>query len=181
MLIALLKYFTLAPLSVLMTLLCVVFSPVIALFLRQDGYLPSWLAWFQTPDNPAIGDANFHANQMAWTHSPYLWCVFWLIRNPAYGFDAFAGFQAKGAGSYKAWGNEAICIDRLADGSYRLIQGWYLRRYADAGGTRFQLRFIFRWLPHRCARLSFGWVLWQPMPVGSVRNLELTISPFMAC
>lgn len=44
--------------------------------------LPSWLAWFDTPDNSLLGDSRWAAN-----HSGGYWSmVGWLYRNSLYGF-----------------------------------------------------------------------------------------------
>lgn len=67
-------------------LLAVPFAPVIALFCKGDGYLPNWLAWFQTEDAPLDagvrdGYADFDPNDSRWWNRTK-----WLYRNPAYGF-----------------------------------------------------------------------------------------------
>ena len=88
-------YLLLAPLSLLITLLALVISPILPLFAtNQEGWLdnhsswgmgprlPTWLNWFQTPDNSLDGDATF-----AQLNPPsYLSQVKWLCRNPAYAF-----------------------------------------------------------------------------------------------
>ena len=65
--ISVIKWAALALLGLVATLANVLLSPIIALFICGDGYLPRWLGWFQTPDNPAIGDKAFQLNQMPWT------------------------------------------------------------------------------------------------------------------
>lgn len=67
-------------------LLAVPFAPVIAHFCKDDGYLPNWLAWFQTFDAPLDagvrdGYAGFDPNGSRWWNRTK-----WLWRNPAYGF-----------------------------------------------------------------------------------------------
>lgn len=83
------------PISLIVTLLSVVLSPILPLFARDslgpcdnNGYqcvgprLPSWLRWFQTPDNSLYGDATFQK-----LNPPSYWSmVKWIIRNPGYGF-----------------------------------------------------------------------------------------------
>ena len=88
-------YTLLVPISLVITLLSLVIAPVLPLFAVQklwwcDNHnyqavgpvLPSWLNWFQTPDNTLNGDATFQlANGISY------WAkVKWLWRNPAYSF-----------------------------------------------------------------------------------------------
>jgi len=88
-------YILLVPISLLTTILALIMAPVLPLLAsEQDGWLdnhsqwgkgprlPTWLSWFQTPDNSLDGDATF-----ASLNPPsYLSQVKWLIRNPAYAF-----------------------------------------------------------------------------------------------
>ena len=90
-----LLYLILVPISLLITLLAVILAPILSIFATsQDGWLdnhsqwgpgprlPTWLAWFMTPDNSLDGDATF-----ARLNPPsYLSQVKWLLRNPAYAF-----------------------------------------------------------------------------------------------
>lgn len=69
-------------------LLAIPFAPLIALFCKSDGYLPNWLAWFQTQDAPL--DAGWRDGYFAVSGTPTgitLWWLRtrWLWRNPAYG------------------------------------------------------------------------------------------------
>ena len=88
-------YLALVPISLLTTLIGLVLAPVMVLF-KQDKLwwcdnhsyqaigpvLPTWLNWFNTPDNTLDGDATFQAN-----NPPSYWSkVKWLWRNPAYSF-----------------------------------------------------------------------------------------------
>jgi len=88
-------YFILVPLSLLLTLLAVLIAPVLPLLAsNQEGWLdnhsswglgprlPTWLSWFQTPDNSLDGDATFEANNGI----SYWAKVKWLWRNPCYAF-----------------------------------------------------------------------------------------------
>lgn len=88
-------YIFLVPLSLLITLLALILSPILPLFAKYEfGWcdnhsyeaveprLPNWLNWFMTPDNSLFGDATFkQINGIG-----YLAKVKWLIRNPAYSF-----------------------------------------------------------------------------------------------
>ncbi len=88
-------YFILVPLSLLLTLLAVLIAPVLPLLAsNQEGWLdnhakwgfgprlPTWLSWFQTPDNSLDGDATFEQlNGISYWSK-----VKWLWRNPCYAF-----------------------------------------------------------------------------------------------
>ena len=88
-------YILLVPISLLLTLVAVVFAPVMPAFAVQKEWwldnhsrrgigpvLPSWLNWFMTPDNSLDGDATFER-----LNPPSYWSkVKWLWRNPAYSF-----------------------------------------------------------------------------------------------
>jgi len=88
-------YILLVPLSLLLTLLAIILAPVLPLLAsEQAGWLdnhakwgvgprlPTWLSWFQTPDNSLDGDATFERlNGISY------WAkVKWLWRNPCYAF-----------------------------------------------------------------------------------------------
>jgi len=88
-------YTLLVPISLLLTLIAVILAPILPLFAVQklwwcDNHsyqavgpvLPTWLNWFQTPDNTLNGDATFQSlNGISY------WAkVKWLWRNPAYSF-----------------------------------------------------------------------------------------------
>jgi hypothetical protein len=87
-----LLYIVLVPISLLITLLAVLLSPILPVFAinaygwvnngsRQDfgPRLPKWLNWFQTWDNSLNGDATFEA-----ANPPSYWSkVKWIVRNPA--------------------------------------------------------------------------------------------------
>lgn len=163
-----------------MTITTVIFAPIIALFVR-DGYLPKWLSWFQTPDNPAIGDQMFHDQQMSWTKSEYLYAVFWFWRNPAYGYDHWAGFTISPDYGYSSTGNELVEIHREYDGSYKVIEGSVYRKLIQDGKTYYQWRWVKKWSAHHAIRLSFGWVLYQPLVPWTRRSLEFSINPAMSC
>lgn len=80
------SYVFLTILNVLFTAVAFVFAPVIALFCKPDGYLPNWLAWFQTFDAPL--DAGVRDGYPGFDPSDSRWWnrTKWLWRNPAYGF-----------------------------------------------------------------------------------------------
>jgi len=88
-------YLVLVPLSLFLTLIAVILAPVLpVLATAQEGWLdnhakwgygprlPTWLSWFQTPDNSLDGDATFERlNGISYWSK-----VKWLWRNPCYAF-----------------------------------------------------------------------------------------------
>jgi len=88
-------YLALVPLSLIITLVAIILAPILPAFATQqwgwcDNHsrfeegprLPTWLNWFQTPDNSLDGDATFQTIN----GTGYLAKIKWLIRNPAYSF-----------------------------------------------------------------------------------------------
>lgn len=99
-------------LQLLFTAAAYVLAPVVAIFCKDDGYLPNWLAWFQTQDAPLdagwrdgyftfvpattfrgkVVDAWFKLWRATYVSGvPTGWNrtalrIRWLWRNPAYGF-----------------------------------------------------------------------------------------------
>jgi hypothetical protein len=88
-------YLLLAPINLLLTLFAIVLAPVLPVFAVDKEWwldnhskhgigsvLPSWLNWFNTPDNDLYGDATFQA-----INGINYWAkVKWIWRNPAYSF-----------------------------------------------------------------------------------------------
>ena len=188
MIVAIIKWVSLALLGVVVTLANVLLSPIVALFICGDGYLPRWLGWFQTPDNPAIGDKAFQLNQMPWTLrlpdwlARYFLCIGWAWRNPAYGYDQWAGFPVVGSTMYWSRGNERVNIARDAKGVCHVTEGWVLRRFVCQGRHYFQFTALYRWNNSRAWRISFGWTLsiWD-VRSGNRCRINTTINPWMDC
>lgn len=58
------KWALLAPVSLFMAVFARLLCPVLPLFANDEGYLPSWLWWFQTPFDSLDGD------QGSWERNP---------------------------------------------------------------------------------------------------------------
>ena len=160
-----------------------VFSPVICLFLTEDGYLPSWLSWFQTPDNPAIGDDMFHRKEMSWTKSHYLYGIFWAIRNPAYGFADTCGFLVKGPATTSSVGTEGIDIGRdESTGLATATFGSVYRTLRNGDGKNyFEWRVAGKWNNDLAWLIQLGWSLHPPVLAdNSTHNLCVYIRPFIS-
>lgn len=166
------SWIILAPLSVAFTLLAILLAPVLALLVKPDGCLPDWLNWFQTPDNPATGDMMFQQNQMSWTTSRYLYALFWLARNPAYGFDHLLGAKIKPEFQLDTYGD-------LLTGNNPIHNGFLFCKLRNKDGSRYwQFYFIHQWSTTKCWKINFGWKLWGKLEAGQVRQLVCTMSPF---
>lgn len=133
--------------------LAMLLAPLIALFVRSDGYLPRWLWWFQTPDSRmdgCNGDANFCA-----THRPCWWTyVLWQWRNPCAGFSHWLGLVFDRP-VIRQWG-AAGEIGRLP--VFR--PGWHFLWVIDARGRR-AFEFAATWpsLFGRCWNIRIGYKL----------------------
>jgi hypothetical protein len=175
MIAAVIKWAFLAVAGIVITILAMILAPALALFRQADDRLPAWLSWFQQPDTPCCGDAAFHANQMSWTQSKYLWTVFWMWRNPAYGFDsAVLGARISWIWGYYSWGDELV-------GNSPLHNGWVFRKLVTGGHTYWQFYFVHGWTDTKCLRVNLGWKLWGDLQVGQVRSLVFSPNPWIAC
>ena len=145
-------YILLVPISLLVTLLAILLSPILPLFTTsQDGWLdnhsswgkgprlPVWLNWFMTPDNSLDGDPTFEVLN----GTGYFSKVKWLCRNPAYSFALkylFAPYQVVVRGDISIKDND------------NAKAGWC---YVTANGL-----FQFRWVQpigfSRCLYCNFG-------------------------
>jgi hypothetical protein len=149
-----LAYFILVPISLLLTLVAILFAPVFPLFATQqmgwcDNHsyeavgprLPKWLSWFMTPDNSLDGDATFER-----LNPPSYWSqVKWLWRNPAYSF-ALRYLNAPYTTSVKG--------DKTIKDNDNAKAGWCL---VHANGL-FQFVVVRRiGTTNRCVYINLGW------------------------
>lgn len=141
-------------------------APIVVLFANKDGWLPKWLWWFQTPDNPLDGDRGWQ------TKKPYpkeknryqRWVnrFSWLHRNKLYGFSEavlsvkynYETDHLVTVGDYANVRNtpspaKSGTVKRYLYRNNKLIafQWYYIRQYK-------------RW-PNKCIRISLGWKLWN--------------------
>lgn len=148
-----LLWIILVPISLIVTLLAVILSPILPIFAtNQEGpcdnnghtcvgpRLPKWLSWFQTPDNSLDGDATFQKENPPsyWSH------VKWIVRNPGYGFEV----------KYlKAPYDTTVNGDPTIRDNDNAKAGWCL---VHANGL-FQFKWIFPIGFSRCLYFNFGW------------------------
>jgi len=139
--------------NLLMTLIAVIFAPILPVFsTQQDGWLdnhsiwgigprlPKWLNLFMTPDNSLDGDATFQAinGRSYWSK------VKWLWRNPAY---SVCLRYLTNPYKTQVWGDKTIKDNDNAKA------GWC---FVTANGL-----FQFTWIAPighaRCFRFTGGW------------------------
>jgi hypothetical protein len=146
-------YLILVPVSLVLTLLALILAPVMVLFKVQKMWwcdnhsyqavgpvLPSWLNWFNTPDNTLDGDATFQSQ-----NPPSYWSsVRWLWRNPAY---SFALRYLNAPYTTEVFGDPTIKDNDNAKAGWCLVK---------ANGL-FQLRWVFPIGFSRCLYWNFGW------------------------
>jgi len=155
-----LKYLALAIANILFYVLAMLLAPVLPLFALGVPHLPTWLSWFDTPDNPLDGDAPFQSPQGGSLFSgtvtgikQYVNRVIWLWRNPGYNFDF------KVLGFTTVVGSTTTSKGSLPVGG-ALANGWYFATVTNPDGTSaFQFYYVKTYGSH-AFRLDFGWKVW---------------------
>jgi hypothetical protein len=147
-------YIILVPISLLLTLFAVILAPVLPVFAVDKEWwldnhskrgigsvLPSWLNWFNTPDNDLYGDATFQEinGRSYWSK------VKWLWRNPAY---SFAIRYLNNPYETTVYGDKTIKDNDNAKEGFCFVR---------ANGL-FQFRFVNRiFNTNRCIYCNLGW------------------------
>jgi len=166
------KYCALLVADLFIGLVNIIFAPLIVLAANEKGWLPSWLWWFQTPDNSLDADYSgkrFPGEQVGlnrW-YSRFMWCY----RNPCYGFAiSILGTQTQPT-------DELLITGDPLTGNHpsNFHPGWVRRTLMrDGKPIYFQLYIIKPWLFGLYFRGNFGWKLWgYPM----TEKMQFTFSP----
>lgn len=118
---------------------------------------------------------------MAWAKSLptvirlYICAVAWAIRNPAYGYDNWAGVTIKQPYQLTIEGNEQANISRDEDGTVHCTEGTYRKTLVNGDGKEY-FEFCKVWHGEKtCNRMQFGWHLHTP-EAGGRRNLKFTFN-----
>ena len=172
------RWIILALVSIVAKLINYPLSPMVALFANDGGWLPSWLSWFQTPDNSLDGDSGWQHKHWQWRYkfpvplAIYIGRVGWLWRNSMYGFEIdVLGFNLDESFSYQYKGSQDV-----SDRPYQ--PGWVYRTIkTDSGRETFQFYLILPTFPGKCLRVMAGWKLWQHPKQGSKLQLGLSLNP----
>jgi len=173
------KYVAITLVSLLTSLLNYPLAPLAVLFASEDGWLPKWLWWFQTPDNSLDGDDGWKTE-----HRPYKvqdtkfqrWInrFCWLYRNSMYGFAIeVLGATILASDTLVVTGDEQTSNRPIHNG---LVERVILR---DGEPVYFQWYYVRRWgSSMRCLRINLGWKLWGDLRNGKPQ-LTFSPSPFM--
>ena len=146
-----LKWLAMVPVSIVLTVVAVILAPILPIF-AKDGWLPSWLSWFQTPDNSLDGDDGWKTEHWQWRYklpaslATYVGRVGWLLRNPAYGFGLVRLISTVGPIPATYSGNKAV-------NDHPGVEGYCL---VHAGGL-FQFVWVKRITATKCIYCNFGW------------------------
>jgi len=156
-----LKYIIYLILYILIQLITYIVTPILPLFsINRLGWsnnhsiqvieprLPTWLSWFDTPDNSLLGDENFHRLNP----DSYWSRVKWLYRNSLYGFK----WNAIGA---------RIDAGRIFEGSTKVnYVGPVYGTLRVSCGKYWQWKKVTpsKIFKGRCWVLNFGWLLDDP-------------------
>lgn len=156
------KYFLFLIASLAMNLVAAVANLFLPLF-AKDGWLPKWLWWFQTPDNPLDGDEGFKTK-----HAPfkgdgvkgvkrYINQVTWLYRNAIYGFEwTVLAFEAQPGAKVFVSGDADV-----TDNS-PMHPGAYFKTITNPNGkSAWQFYAVLPKSPTKYMEINLGWKLWS--------------------
>lgn len=160
MLTCVLRWLIRIPLDLIMAIVGRLVAPILPFFVQENGFLPRWLWWFQTPDNPCDGDAG-HLKR--WPKSGPFWTYMrrlaWFLRNVSYGFGIdVLGTRVLATDTWLIEGDErasdtnglsGTCFKRVYRGVELRVFHWYfIRHYRLLGRSC-------------CVRISLGWKLFE--------------------
>lgn len=137
------------PVMLLLTAIAFPLALVLPFFSR-GGWLPSWLSWFQTPDNSLYGDDGWKTEHWIWRYklpswlATYVGMVGWLWRNPAYGFGCVTMYGDPIVATFL--GNENVNDSPLSEGSISV--------YSQ---NLFQYVWCKKITSTKCLYFVFGW------------------------
>ena len=155
------KWFLLLPVSFFMSIFARLIAPILPFFAKDDGFLPDWLWWFQTPFDSLDGDDG-HWERWPGTDawSTYKRRVAWLWRNAAYGFDMrICGVLIEpNKDVIEIVGNPDISDKNGVSGVCR----WYA--YKNDELIAWQFYYIYHYEifgMKKCIRIGAGWKIWS--------------------
>ena len=173
--LGILLWLVLLPISLLSILVGWVLSPVIVLFCDKDGWLPHWLWWFQTPDNSMDGDGGWKREHWLWRFKlpewlgTYVGRVGWAIRNPVYGFALSVLAAHSPVEPFNWYGNPKIT------NTNPVVDGWLF----VTSGIYWNLYIILPTPWGKTFRLYLGWKLRNGEGRGPYQYVSF-INPFKA-
>lgn len=163
------------PISAFMRIINFPLAPIVVLFANEEGWLPKWLWWFQTPDYSLDGDGGWRREHMPFKFESNKFQRWvnrwrWLWRNATYGFSYnVKGFKIKPNYVYWSIGDEKVSNRPLCEG--------LVKRYLINGDGRkyFQWYYVKAWSKKRCWRINIGWKLWGKLEPG--KQIQYVCSP----
>lgn len=167
-------------LKVLLKLLLTATVPLVAvilsLFTRPDQKNWGWV--YGTYDNPPQGDRGYVTKRSPFPNQltgfkGYINRVMWVIRNPLYGYNKWAGVNWQG-GEVKVRGNPDI------SDKYK-VSGWMFATYRDGKGklVAFEFYSITPYTKHRNLRVRVGYkIKSDKFRTDGFAPLVFTINPF---
>jgi len=170
------RYFLLVLVDLTVSFLNFFLAPVVVLFASQDGWLPRWLWWFQTPDNPLDGDHGWKTEHRRFMVEDRPWKRWynrttWLYRNSMYGLCIdVLGCKTLGTDTLVLTGDRTASDNPFHEGSFRYAL------YRDGRQIAFQYHLIWAWSKTYHLRLNLGWKLWD-FGTEKGSNCQLTFSP----
>jgi len=180
MFLSVIKYLGLLVVNLVADVVGWLLNPFVVLFVTKEEKLPTWLSWFDTPDNTLEGDIGWRTEHWQWRFkltpilARYVGRVGWLWRNNAYGFSfTVLGITIK----------EGFKL--TVDGDYRvsnrpLHEGLVVRYLVQDGKTYFHWYYVKAWgTKDRCVRINIGWKLWGDLRVGDNRAFVMSPNPSM--
>lgn len=183
MFFAVLKYIALIIVDIAVTFLNFPLAPIAVLFASEDGWLPRWLWWFQTPDNSLDGDGGWKELHRWWKDDAdvetnkfkrYINRVLWLYRNSAYGFAIdVMGARIEEGFKFEIEGSPKVSNRPLYEGSvFRKVTN-------PSGSVYWQWYYVKAWSETRCLRINLGWKLWGDLKAGENRQFTFSPNPAM--
>lgn len=133
---------------------------------EEGSYLPRWLSWFQTWDNPLEGDESWINRKSPFPNTTTglkgWWNkACWLWRNSCYGFskDVLGASALRGAVVYS---NNPLSMSNLNIGDRNGKAGSYLIFYTKNNkklAFEYYLIRQYKKYPNKCLRIRLGWKL----------------------
>lgn len=153
------KWLALCVLDWLLLLTVPIAAPVIAAFTRAQPHDASPYSWgwlWGTYDNPPQGDEGYVEKRAPFPDQVrgfkgYLNRVWWMIRNPLYGFARISSIEYSPLQTMKLIGKDGISDKDK-------IPGWYFVRLYHIGKlVGFEFYGVFPWIESRNLRMRLGW------------------------
>jgi hypothetical protein len=180
LIINLFKWLLFVPVSLFAAVFGRLLNPFVVLFANDAGWLPGWLAWFQTPDNSLDGDEGWKTGHRLWRNDAdvqsnrfkrYINRCLWLNRNSTMGLSiSVMGSKTLGLDAIKSYwstGDELTGNRPLHNGCvFRVLDGYWCFYWVRSWNSRY------------CIRVLLGWKIWCP-PMAGKLQYTLNINPFM--